>query len=309
MTERKPYPGDLTDAQWALIEPVLTAWKAAHPSVSGHEGNYELREIVNAIRYQGRTGVKWDYLPHDLPPKSVTYYYFSKWRDDGTDKTIHDLLRWHLREKKKRLADPSLVVLDAQSVHVAAGVPASTTGKDAAKRVPGRKRSSGGLEEGSRQGASGTGDPCWACAAPSLMSRDILHSVRRFAAVQAGVSSNSASGWHDPSRRVHRRRARLLPSLRQQGAHARTRHCRGRNRRPSQIAFHPDGATGLPHDMGHGYVVSDVEWIDREGQRHSGGTPPCIKPGTQGQRVELATVRVRSESGGDSTVVAWVECL
>ncbi|MFC6675085.1 IS5 family transposase [Nonomuraea ferruginea] len=140
MTERKPYPSDLTDAEWALIEPVLTAWKAAHPSVSGHEGNYELREIVNAIRYQGRTGVQWDFLPHDLPPKSATYYYFGKWRDDGTDKTIHDLLRWHLRERKKRLADPSLVVLDTQSVHVAAGVPASTTGKDAAKRVPGRKR-------------------------------------------------------------------------------------------------------------------------------------------------------------------------
>ncbi|MEO3801927.1 transposase [Nonomuraea sp. B1E8] len=77
MTERKPYPSDLTDAQWALIEPVLTAWKATHPSVSGHHGNYELREIVNAIRYQGRTGVQWDYLPHDLPPKSATYYYFA----------------------------------------------------------------------------------------------------------------------------------------------------------------------------------------------------------------------------------------
>ncbi|MEV4374739.1 transposase [Nonomuraea sp. NPDC049637] len=89
MTEHKPYPSDLSDAQWALIEPVLTAWKAAHPSVSGHEGGYELREIVNAIRYQGRTGVQWDYLPHDLPPKSATYYYFSKWRDDGTDKTIN----------------------------------------------------------------------------------------------------------------------------------------------------------------------------------------------------------------------------
>ncbi|MEV4244516.1 transposase [Streptosporangium canum] len=80
MTERKPYPSDLTDARWALIEPVLTAWKAAHPSVGGHEGVYGLREIVNAIRYQGRTGVQWDYPPHDLPPKSATYYYFAKWR-------------------------------------------------------------------------------------------------------------------------------------------------------------------------------------------------------------------------------------
>ncbi|GAA3105952.1 hypothetical protein GCM10020001_024630 [Nonomuraea salmonea] len=58
MTERKQSPSDLSDVQWALIEPVLTAWKAVHPSVS-----YELREIVNVIRYQGRTGVHWDYLP------------------------------------------------------------------------------------------------------------------------------------------------------------------------------------------------------------------------------------------------------
>ncbi|WP_369408825.1 transposase [Herbidospora mongoliensis] len=63
VTERKPYLSDLSDAQWALIEPVVTAWKAAHPSVSGHQGNYELREIVNAIRYQGRTGVQWGLSP------------------------------------------------------------------------------------------------------------------------------------------------------------------------------------------------------------------------------------------------------
>ncbi|WP_373322707.1 transposase [Streptomyces violascens] len=75
-----------------------------------------------------------------VPQESVGKYYFYKWRDDGTDQTIHDLLRWQLREKRKRLADPSLVVLDTQSIHAAVGVPAATTGKDAAKRVPGRKR-------------------------------------------------------------------------------------------------------------------------------------------------------------------------
>ena len=67
-------------------------------------------------------------------------YYFYKWRDDGTDQTIHDLLRWQVRESRGRKADPSLVVLDTQSLHVAAGVPADTTGRDAAKKVPGRKR-------------------------------------------------------------------------------------------------------------------------------------------------------------------------
>jgi len=77
---------------------------------------------------------------HDLPPRSATYYYFAKWRDDGTDQVIHDLLRWHAREKKGRNADPSLVVLDTQSVHAAASVPAATTGNDPGKKVHGRKR-------------------------------------------------------------------------------------------------------------------------------------------------------------------------
>jgi transposase len=88
MSERKRYPSDLTDERWALIEPVLTAWKARHPSASGHQGGYELREIVNAILYQSRTGCQWEYLPHDLPPRSAAYYYFAKWRDDGTDQAI-----------------------------------------------------------------------------------------------------------------------------------------------------------------------------------------------------------------------------
>jgi transposase len=140
MSERKRYPSDLSDERWALIEPVITAWKAGHRSVSGHQGAYGLREIVNAILYQSRTGCQWEYLPHDLPPRSAVYYYFARWRDDGTDQAVHDLLRWHARESKGRKADPSLVVLDTQSVHAAASVPAGTTGKDPAKKVPGRKR-------------------------------------------------------------------------------------------------------------------------------------------------------------------------
>ena len=140
VSERKPYPSDLSDEQWSLIEPVITAWKNRHRSVSGHQGAYDMREIVNSILYQGRTGCQWAYLPHDLPQKSATYYYFAAWRDDGTDQVIHELLRCQVRERARRLEDPTLVVLDTQSVHVAAGVPAATSGHDPAKRVPGRKR-------------------------------------------------------------------------------------------------------------------------------------------------------------------------
>ncbi|CAL9656485.1 hypothetical protein SUDANB21_06804 (plasmid) [Streptomyces sp. enrichment culture] len=108
MSERKPYKTNLSDEQWALIEPVIAAWKAARPSVSGHQGRYEMREIVNALLYQGRTGCQWDLLPHDLSPRGALMCYF--------------------KEKARRKADPNLVVLDTQSA--AAGVPAESTCAD-----------------------------------------------------------------------------------------------------------------------------------------------------------------------------------
>src|SRR3954466_4903694 len=140
MTERKAYPSDLIYEQWAVVGPFLRAWKARHPSVSGHSGSYDLREIVNSIFYQNRTGCQWAYLPHDLPPKSATFYYFALWRDDGTDQAIHDLLRCQARGRAGRAEDPTAVVLDPQSIRAACHVPAATTGKDAGKKVSGRKR-------------------------------------------------------------------------------------------------------------------------------------------------------------------------
>ena len=103
--------------------------------MSGHQGRYWVREILNSISYQNRTGCQWAYLPHDLPPKSATSY-FAVWRDDGTDQAIHDLLRCQAREKAGRREDLSAIILDTQWIRVANQVPAATTGKD----VPGRKR-------------------------------------------------------------------------------------------------------------------------------------------------------------------------
>ena len=140
MAVRRRYPSDVTDAQWALIGPFLDAWRSTRVSVAGRLGGQDLREIVNAILYQGRTGCQWAYLPHDLPQKPVTYYYFALWRDDGTDQAIHDLLRCQAREQAGRAEDPSAVAVDTQSIRAANHVPAATTGKDAGKRVPGRKR-------------------------------------------------------------------------------------------------------------------------------------------------------------------------
>ncbi|WAX81657.1 transposase [Streptomyces sp. KMM 9044] len=85
MSMHKPYPSDLTDEQWKLAEPVIAAGKAQHPSVSGHQGKYAMREIANAILYQNRTGCQWDFPPHDMPPPGAVKYYFHLWRDEGTD--------------------------------------------------------------------------------------------------------------------------------------------------------------------------------------------------------------------------------
>ncbi|MET7311273.1 IS5 family transposase [Streptomyces sp. NPDC005134] len=140
--EREPYPSDLADEQWALIEPMITAWKQERVArtATGDPGGCDLRDVVNAIFYQNRTGCQWRYLPHDLPAWSAVFYYFTLWREDGLDQQIQELLRCQVREKARRLDGPSLVVIDTQSVRAAAGVPKTTTGLDANKRTPGRKR-------------------------------------------------------------------------------------------------------------------------------------------------------------------------
>ncbi|MDQ0938604.1 transposase [Streptomyces sp. V1I1] len=140
--ERRPYPSYLSDEQWALIEPMITAWKQKRVkrSATGDPGTCDLREVVDAIFYQNRTGCQWRYLPSDLPAWSAVFYYFTLWREDGLDQRIQELLRCQVRERARRLEDPSLVVIDTQSVRAAAGVPKATTGLDANKKTPGRKR-------------------------------------------------------------------------------------------------------------------------------------------------------------------------
>lgn len=75
-----------------------------------------------------------------MPPQSAVYYYFALWRDDGTAETIHDLLRWQVREARKRREDPTAVVLDTQTVRSSTNAPKDTTRLDAGNKSPGRKR-------------------------------------------------------------------------------------------------------------------------------------------------------------------------
>jgi len=112
--ERKPYPTDVTDGQWRLIEPLIPP-----PKPGGRPREVDTREVVNAILYVVRTGCAWRHVPHDFPPWETVYYYFRCWIDDGTWNRIHDLLRARVRRKAGKTPTPSVGIIDSQSVKTA----------------------------------------------------------------------------------------------------------------------------------------------------------------------------------------------
>lgn len=107
------YDTDLTDAEWAKLEPLLPA---PNPRGRGRPSKYERREIVNAILYLLRSGCSWRLLPHDLPPWRIVYWYFMHWRDEGVFERINDTLRREVRLQGGRNAEPSAAVVDTQTV-------------------------------------------------------------------------------------------------------------------------------------------------------------------------------------------------
>ncbi|WP_055591813.1 IS5 family transposase [Streptomyces hirsutus] len=140
---RLPYPSDLSDARWALMEPILTAWRTERQKTSLNLGGKvaDLREVMNAILFLNRTGVPWRYLPHDFPPHTTVFGYFSTWSSDGTIEKLGLHLHRLVREQEGRTAEPTACVIDAQSVKTAPSVPRDTQGTDAGKKIVGRKRS------------------------------------------------------------------------------------------------------------------------------------------------------------------------
>lgn len=93
---RRTYPSDIQDDEWEILEPLILEFEdRVRP---GPVREVDLREVVNSIRYQNRTGCQWRYLPHDLLPKSTVYDYFAKWRDHGLFQDIVNSLREELRK-------------------------------------------------------------------------------------------------------------------------------------------------------------------------------------------------------------------
>jgi putative transposase len=109
--KRKPYGYDLTDAQWAVLEPLIPPAKPG-----GAPRRVAMREVVNAILYVLHTGCAWAALPHDFPAWQPVYWYFRKFVDDEDWQHINGALRTLVREQDGRDAQPTAAIIDSQSV-------------------------------------------------------------------------------------------------------------------------------------------------------------------------------------------------
>ncbi|MGC8904842.1 IS5 family transposase, partial [Thermus sp.] len=133
MTLRRSYPSDLSDAEWALLEPLIPA-----PKPGGRPAKVPRREIMNAILYVLENGIKWRAMPHDLPHWSTVYHYFRKWQKEGLwEKAVQALARRD-REQEGRYASPSALVMGQPA---RATLPASLWSR--AELVPCRPRKKG----------------------------------------------------------------------------------------------------------------------------------------------------------------------
>ncbi|WP_372495568.1 IS5 family transposase [Saccharopolyspora soli] len=133
------YPSDTSDAQWAIIEPLLpTPGRLA--GRGGRRAVHCRREIVDAILYVVDNGIKWPALPADFPPWSTVYNYFAAWESAGATQSLLDGLRDRARLAEGRRAAPSAGSIDSASVKAAETVSADSRGFDAGKKINGRKR-------------------------------------------------------------------------------------------------------------------------------------------------------------------------
>ena len=105
------YPSDLTNEEWALVEPMIPPAKRG-----GGKRTADMREVLNAVMYVLSTGCQWRALPKDLPPRSTVHGYLDLWNWDGTLDRIHHALYVKCREKAGRDASPTAAIIDSQSV-------------------------------------------------------------------------------------------------------------------------------------------------------------------------------------------------
>lgn len=198
---RHPYPSDLTDQEWNLLEPLL-----ASSERRGRPPKWPARRVADAVFYLLRSGCAWRMLPREYPPWQTVYYHFGKWRRDGRLRQAHDRLREAVREAEGREAqgrnrDPSGAVIDSQAVK-ATGVGGPERGYDGAKRLSGRKRhllvDTGGLVLGARVHAASLHDRD---GAQALLSDELKKDLPRLELLWAdGAYTNEFRRWAEEER-------------------------------------------------------------------------------------------------------------
>jgi putative transposase len=132
--ERPAYPCDLSDAEWAILAPLLPP-----PASCGRPRKWPERLVADAVFYVLRSGCAWRMLPREFPPWPTVYARFRRWRVGGTLRRAHDALRTRVRVAEGRAPDASAAVIDSQSAKTT-GVGGPARGYDGAKRLKGRKR-------------------------------------------------------------------------------------------------------------------------------------------------------------------------
>jgi putative transposase len=132
--KRKPYPSDLTDAQWAVLEELIPPAKPG-----GRPREHDMRDVLDALFYHNRAGCSWRAIAHDFGvPWKTVYNYFRAWIEDGTWDELVTALRVRTRKAAGRNPDPRSGYVDSQSVKTAQG--GEERGFDGGKKVQGRKR-------------------------------------------------------------------------------------------------------------------------------------------------------------------------
>jgi transposase len=131
--ERKPYPSDVSDEEWALVAPYLTLMTEAAP-----QREHPLREVFNAARWVVRTGAAWRWLPHDLPPWHVVYQQTQRWIKAEVFAALAADLRSVLRLAEGREEQPTAVIFDSRTLQ-STPESGSRAGYDGAKKRKGNK--------------------------------------------------------------------------------------------------------------------------------------------------------------------------